>query len=273
LTGCVATGWSAAVTTALLVVVSMVLVPAGVVVAQTARAYGVAAAGRRQRRDACPFDDDDDDARPLVREIVDVVRESGALVVLLLSGLRPLPRAWRGDRPRPGDGPLVVLVPERGLPVGSLASLGRRFASDLGASVHVEPRGGGDEHVRADRLADRLTALAATAPGRPIVLIGHGAGGRVARRADASVRLPGLRLVTIATAHATADTASAAERPDAINLYSLHDAIVAPATRAYLPGAYNIALRDEGHFGLVLAARPYVLLRESLADVLPSAAS
>jgi hypothetical protein len=257
--------------TALLVIAGMVVVPAGVVVAQTARAYGAAAAGRRARRDACPFDDDDA-ARPLVREVVDVMRESVVLLVLLLSGLRPLPRAWRSTVPA-GRGPLLVLVPDRGLPAGSLVSLGRRFERDLGASVHVEPRGGGDERLRADRLADHLAALAATAPGRAIVVVGHGVGGRVARRAGAAVRLDRLRIVTIGTAHAgTADESHRrVARADAVNLYSLHDAMVAPPTRAYLPDAYNIALRDEGHFGLVLGARPYTILREALADLVPIA--
>jgi hypothetical protein len=255
--------------TGLLVVVSL----AAVVVAPTARAYGVAAAGRRARRGACPFDDDDDEARPLVREVIDVIRESVAQLVLVLSALRPLPRAWRSGGDVAARGPLLVLVPERGLPAGSLVPLGRRLARDLGASVHVEPRGGGDERLRADRLADHLTALARTAPGRSMLVVGHGVGGRVARRAAASLRIAGLRLVTIATAHVDGESSRlhAVERAEAVNLYSLHDAMVAPPTRAYLPGAYNIALRDEGHFGLVLAARPYAILRESLADLVPSA--
>jgi hypothetical protein len=256
--------------TGLLVVVSV----AAAVVARTARAYGVAAAGRRARRDACPFDDDDDDVRPLAREALDVIRESIALLVVVLSGLRPLPRAWRSGTCA-ASGPLIILVPERGLPGGSLASLGRRLGRDLGASVHVEPRGRGDERLRADRLADHLTTLARSAPGRSILVVGHGVGGRVARRAAASLRIAGLRLVTIATAHvAGEDDASVLgriERADVVNLYSLHDAIVAPPARAYLPGAYNIALRDEGHFGLVLGARPYAVLRESLAALAPSA--
>jgi hypothetical protein len=256
--------------TGALVVVTMIVVPASVVVARTALAYGVAAAGRRERRDACPFEDDDDEARPLAREAIDVVRESIALIVLRLSGLWPLPRTWRSATASPGRGPVLVLVPERGFPTGSLAPLGRRLARDLGASVHVEPRGGDDERLRANRLADLLTALATSAPGRPIVVVGHGAGGRVARRAGASVRIAGLHVVTIATTHAAADDASV-RRGEAINLYSLHDAMVAPAARAYLPDAYNIALRDEGHFGLVLGARPYALLSESLAGLAPSA--
>ena len=245
-----------------------------VVVARTARAYGVAAAGRRARRDACPFDDDDDEVRPLAREAIDVVRESAALLVLVLSGLRPLPRAWRSDAGAT-SGPLVVLVPERGLGAGSLVPLARRLAGDLGASVRVEPRGGGDERLRADRLADHLTALARTAPGRSILVVGHGVGGRVARRAAAALRIAGLRIVTIATAHVDADDEPlllrGVERAEIVNLYSLHDAMVAPPTRAYLAGAYNIALRDEGHFGLVLGSRPYAILRESLADLAPSA--
>ena len=97
----------------------------------------------------------------------------------------------------------------------------------------------------------------------------------MARRAAAALRIAGLRIVTIATAHVDADDEPlllrGVERAEIVNLYSLHDAMVAPPTRAYLAGAYNIALRDEGHFGLVLGSRPYAILRESLADLAPSA--
>ncbi len=257
--------------TALLALATTIAVSTGVVVVGTARAYGAAAAGRRDRRDACPFEDDDDEARSLAREAVDVLRESAALVVLVLSAFRPLPRGARARTAPPGIGPLVVLVPERHLPRGSLLWLGARLARDLCASLHVEPRRAADDRLRAARLAEHLESLAATAVGRPIFVIAHGAGGAAARRAIVAIGRPGMRLVTIATAHVGPDAppTPAAVPPETVNLYSLHDAVVAPPDRAYLAGAYNIAVRDEGHFGLVLGARPYALVRESVVDPAP----
>jgi hypothetical protein len=249
--------------------------PVGLVVACMAYAYARAAAARTDRRDACPFEDDDDEARPFVREAVDVVRESAALLRLLGAAL--LPAGGATAAVHPGSGPVVVLLPERGLPARSLARLGRQLARDLDASVLFGPGGFADEHTRADRAAATVSALAGWTSGRALLLVGHGAGGLVARRAAAVLRHPALRVVTIATAHVAPDRANArdslVDRIEVVNLYSLHDAIVAPPERAYLPGAYNMALRDEGHFGLVLGARPYELLRESLADLVPHAAA
>src|SRR5688572_24620470 len=114
--------------------------PAGVV-ATTAGAYARAAAGRRSRRDACPFDDDDDAARPWLREVGDVVRESVALLRAVGAVVLPLPAAWRAATVRPGRGPIVLLVATRPALAASMAALGRRLADGLDASVHVEPRG------------------------------------------------------------------------------------------------------------------------------------
>lgn len=250
------------------------LVP-GALVGGMAAAYARAAAVRRRRRAACPFEDDDDEARPLAREVVDVLRESLALVRVLLAGLSSVPPAWRGLEVRPGVGPVVVLVAARALPAASLALLGRRLARDLGASIHVAPGPtAAAEGARADRLATQLAALARRAPGRALVAVGHGDGGLVARRAAAALRLPDLRVVTVATDHqgpGPAPRAALVDRVDVLNLYSLHDPLVVPAARAYLAGAYNVVVRDEGHCGLVLGARPYALLLEGLGGLLPHA--
>jgi hypothetical protein len=249
--------------------------PPALVVAYMACAYARAAAARTDRRDACPFEDDDDEARPFGREALDVVRESAALLRLLGAALWPTRGAGAGASP--GSGPVVVLLPERGLSARSLARLGRRLARDLDASIHFGPGGIADEHMRADRAATQVSELAGRTSGRPLLLVGHGAGGLVARRAAGVLRHPDLRVVTIATAQVAPDRPNTrdplVDRIDVVNLYSLHDAIVAPPERAYLPGAYNVALRDEGHFGLVLGARPYAILRESLADLVPHAAA
>lgn len=233
---------------------------------------------RRRRREACPFEDDDDEARPLAREVVEVLRESVAYAWTVAMRLRPKPARWRALDAVGGDGPVVVLVPEQGFPLASLAPLGHRLADDLDATVRGAPGSTWDgEQTRADRLAEHLSTLAAHARGRPLLAIGHGEGGLVARRAAAVLRLPGLRVVTIATAHRPATASDArdpvVDRVDVLNLYSLHDAIVVPAERAYLPGAYNVALRDEGHIGLVLAARPYAILLEGITGLLPQAAA
>jgi hypothetical protein len=249
--------------------------PVGLVVAGMAYAYARAAAARRDRRDACPFEDDDDDARPFARETLDVVRESAAFFRLLGAAL--LPAGGAAAAAPTGSGPVVVLLPERGLPARSLARLGRRLARDLDASVHWGPGGFADERTRADRAAAAVSALAGRTSGRALLLVGHGAGGLVARRAAGVLRHPTLRVVTIATAHVASDRANArdplVDRIEVVNLYSLHDAFIAPPERAYLPGAYNVALRDEGHFGIVLGVRPYEMLRESLADLVPHAAA
>jgi hypothetical protein len=215
-------------------------------------AYVAAALDRRGRRGDCPFENDDDEARPLVREVADVVRETAALVRAVGAVLRPLPGAWRRLSVGPGVGPVVVLVPERHLPIASMAHLGRRLARDLGASIHVEAAGSGaPTDVRA--------------------------GGLVSRRAAAAVRIPKLRLLTLGTSHRPdrepAERDPLVDRIEVVNVYSLHDALVTPPERAYLAGAYNVALRDEGHFGLLFRARPYLVVREGLADLLPHAAA
>ena len=79
--------------------------------------------------------------------------------------------------------------------------------------------------------------------------------------------------MTLATPHGdTGKRDPLVDRIDFVNVYSLHDAVVDPPERAYLPGAYNVALRDEGHFGLLLGTRPHTIVLESLADLAPHAA-
>jgi hypothetical protein len=237
--------------------------PAITVLAGMARAYARAAALRRARRSQCPFEDDDDAPRPLPREVMDVVRESLALGRLVAAAARPLPAAWRSAVPIAAEGPIVLLLPERGLPRASLARLGRRLSRDLAASIHVVALPRADERAHPATVADRLEALASRAPGRPIVAVGHGAGGVLARRAATLAALATLRVVTIAAPHGDAEPI--ADRAQVVNLYSLHDAFVPPA-RAHLPGAFNIAVRDEGHLSLVLRRRPYTLLSEHLVE-------
>ena len=244
------------------------------IVASTARGYVRAAAGRRARRDACPFEDDDDERRPLAREVLDVLRESGAALRIVTGTLVRAPQSWRAAAVRPGRGPLVLLLPDRQGLAGGMTPLGMRFERNLDASVHLEPRGGGrDTTSRAARVADTLSVLAAQGRGRPVLLVGHGAGGLVARRAAAALRVPGLRVVTLGTPHGDMGARDPlVDRIDVVNVYSLHDAVVDPPERAYLPGAYNVALRDEGHFGLLFSARAHTVLFESLTDLAPHAA-
>jgi hypothetical protein len=265
LTGCVAAG--------LVCLVSFAWTLAAVVTAPLAATLGmnawrsiVAGAARRTRRDTCPFENDDDAARPLAAEVADVVVESAVLVGLVLAGLFPSPLAWRAPLTA-GAAPLVVLLPEWGLPLASLTALGRRLERALGADVRLEPR----RHpwtsiaARAERLADFVAAARALAPARPLLLVGHGAGGLVARRA--AVAAPGARVVTLATAH----EASAGAAADTLSIYSLHDPFVTPPERAYLAGGFNVALRDAGHFRIVSTPRPAEIVVENLDDLVPHA--
>jgi hypothetical protein len=173
---------------------------------------------------------------------------------------------------------LVLLVPDRPAFAGGMTALGDLLERELDASIHVERRGTGrDAAARATRIAEDVTALATQARGRALLLVGHGGGGLVARRAAGALRLPGLRVLTLGTPHADPETGDQLRDPlvdriDVVNVYSLHDAVIDPPERAYLPGAYNVALRDEGHCGLLLGARPHTIVLESLADLAPHAA-
>jgi len=235
-----------------------------------ARRYAHAAAARAARRSDCPFEDDDDTPRPLLRELGDVIAESGAatwLAVRSAFGMRAPDLGGRGTVP---SGPVVVLLPERGFRPASLATLGRRVARTLDGHVCPEPRSR-DRSVdaRAARLGDFLDALAAS-PGAPdVVLLGHGAGGLVACRMVARrTRRDVGHVVAIGSAHDAADAAAAARRTTVVSLYSLHDARLVPPSLAYVPGALNIAVRDAGHCGLVLSARTSALVIEALREPL-----
>jgi len=257
-----------------LLVALVVLVPLAVTLAFHARAYARAAALRAGRRAECPFEDDDDTPRPLMREVADAVGETMAVVWLALRGLVPLPHAW--SEPATASAPTLVLLPERGLGTGSLEPIARGLRHALGASVQVEPRSNPWASVpeRAARLADFVDALRAVAPQAPIVLLGHGAGGLVARR-HLEESAPGDRVaqvVTLAADHGAEPVVSSTPYSRVISIYSLHDAIVTPPTRAYLAGAFNIALRDVGHLGIALSARTIELIVENLREVPPGPA-
>jgi hypothetical protein len=247
------------------------------VLATTAASYRRAARARGVRRDECPFENDDDAVRPFVRELADVVRESIAVVRAHLpaGGTRA---AWRTLAVRAGGGPIVMLLPDAGASAGSLARFGRRFEQDLDASIHLEAAASSrGVEARADCAVEQAQTLARSARGRVLLLVGHGAGGLVARRVAGVLALPQVRLLLLATphrAHADDDTRDPiVERTEVVNVYSLHDATIVPAERAYLPGAYNVALRDHGHFGLLYHPQPYVVATESFTDLSSQAAA
>jgi hypothetical protein len=75
-----------------------------------------------------------------------------------------------------------------------------------------------------------------------------------------------VRVVTLATPHGADAGAPAppAGRLRLLSIYSLHDALVTPPERAYVSGAFNVAVRDDGHFGIVRSPRTAEILREAL---------
>src|SRR5204863_8305427 len=118
---------------------------------------------------------------------------------------------------------------------------------------------------RIRRVVDHVAALRLGAPGRPLLLVGHGAGGDVAHRAATDLDAEAVHVVALGAPHGGAESpAPRTTCANVVNLYSLHDAWIVPPERAYLAGAFNVALRDVGHFRLVVGRRAYTLLQEHL---------
>jgi pimeloyl-ACP methyl ester carboxylesterase len=207
----------------------------------------------------------------------------GALSMLVTRPLR-----LRSEQ-RDGRG-LIVFVPETRCSSASFWLVRRRLRG-LGWST-----AGSRGAASLDRLDDALAALGAcigrlTVADTPLVLIGHGLGGLVARRyADTCAPRPIRHVVMLATPHRSTTTlayrllgasdlspaalalaAGGEPSADVISIAGDYDAWLAPADDNYCPGAFNITVRGLGHCQLLLSRRVATLIAENLASAPPRA--
>jgi pimeloyl-ACP methyl ester carboxylesterase len=206
----------------------------------------------------------------------------------VLSMLVTQPFALRPER-RDGGG-LIVFVPETRCS-GASFWLVRRRLRGLGWSMAASRAA-----ASVDRLDAAVGALDAcigriAVADTPLVLIGHGLGGLVARRYAATCAPNRVRhVVMLATPHrgttslayrllcagdpspaALALAAAGAPTTDVITIAGDYDAWLAPADDNYCPGAFNITVRGLGHCELLLSGRVAALIAENLASTPPRA--
>ncbi len=231
---------------------------------------------------------------PLLPAAVAFAREVLATwVSFLLYPLSPLlPRALRPSAPRAW----IALVPGWAANRAALGLLAYRFRR---CGFYVECRSYGPPCARLPRraaaLCGHLEALAALAGG-PLFLVAFGAGGLIARLAVCDIPSGVHGLIAIGTAHGGTEAAPRflpvlrelrpesrlvqevtrnhrGQSLDRIALHSAFDATVLPPEGAYWAEAYNIRLRDTGHYTLLYSRKAFELLLENIDAELERAAT
>ena len=241
---------------------------------------------RRARR-RLPCGDDEEDRLPPGSAALAFARECLALWAALL--LCPL--AWfLSRRQGASDAPVRIVLAHGLIPgAGALWLFGRRLAS-RGYEVWRADYGIGwaDPSRAAEHLQAQLEALRRQRTG-PVHVVAYGAGGLVAR--ECLRRFGGgdaKRLLTVGTPHQGTMLVSptwpalgwlhpaspflahlGAEDPvphrhDPTAIASEFDATILPPECADYPMAFNIAVRDAGHFAMLFSPRVFTLLVENL---------
>lgn len=235
-------------------------------------------------------DDDDEDTLPARFLALSFVAECGAgLLAVLFSAVAPLLSVGVGD---PSAARVrVVLLHGLGQTRGAVEVLARRLRR-LGYEVVFFSWAGWRVDIAGDaeRLRRRLIELQDERPG-PVCLVAFGVGGLVARYCVCRHRAAGVRrLVTLGTPHqgtlvappgsflglgalrpssALLTRLAAADRTpqplDSTAVQSAFDAVVLPPDNGYYPAAFNVIVRDVGHFSLLFSRRIFQLLAENLA--------
>lgn len=183
----------------------------------------------------------------------------------------------------------VVLLPDLGQPAVVFWLLRRHLRRNGWASVV------GATHTRLARMDAALADLERGivnlgSHAGPLLLIGHGTGGLLARAAvqrpvGSAVRqiitiaapyegtespivgLPGFRQLALGSEllRRLADgDRSASNRCDRVAIYSDFDATLVPVDAAYDPAAFNISVRGVGHFSMLTSRRIFDLIAENL---------
>jgi pimeloyl-ACP methyl ester carboxylesterase len=200
------------------------------------------------------------------------------LATLALVAAAPF-RLRRGLSEAPVRG-IVIVIPELRCSSAGFWYLRRRLRAAGWTSV------AGLDRFTNDPAADAIAALdariAGLPPGADLVLVGHGAGGLLAREYAAA--RPDLRLrhvVTLGTAHqgtrglpysllgATPRPALNRGASDLIAIFSDFDAWLVPVDDAYCPQGFNIAVRGLGHCAMLLSRQVADLIAENLAAPVP----
>jgi hypothetical protein len=208
----------------------------------------------RRRAAACPFDDDDHQPLLILTGVRLAIEESIRLLGAYLGTLRRLPR-------HRGHGTPVALLVATPLPRSAMRRLAARLAAAGRPSVVLRTPGRWDERAAA-RLA---SALERTRGGRPVLdVLAFG------RSAPFLVRLLGTPLGTSVGVRALLAVGgrlsgvAAPPRVELLSIYSLDDVWLQPPDAGYHPTAGNVALRGEGHFGLLQSARATEIVCENL---------
>jgi hypothetical protein len=236
-------------------------------------AYARAAAHQGRHRTPCAVDDGDRPPWPAraLAWLRAFGRECAATALLALAA----PLALRRRRvPGSADGRRPVVLLHGALPLAADACwLARRLRADPSLRLYTVghgafPRDVARAAVRLGRAIDRIRRAAGAGE---VDLVAHGRAGLAARR---YIRTRGAqsgvaRLVTLGTPHREAAPEARAPDPvptlvDCTAIYSVDDAIVVPADRAYYPGAFNVELRGLGHTSLLFSRQVYEIVRENL---------
>jgi hypothetical protein len=239
---------------AVLAVIALAAGAAAAVVGVHLAAQASVARAMRRRDAACPFEDDDHQPLPVLTGMRLAIEESLRLLGAYLGTLRRLP-------PRGGAGTPVALLVATPLPRSVMRRLASRLATSGRPSVVLRTPRRWDERSAArlasalERARDGAPVLDALAFGRgaPFVmrLLGTPLGASVGVRAVLAV---GGRLANVA----------APPGVELLSIYSLDDVWLQPPDAGYHPGAGNVALRGEGHFGLLQSARATAIVCENL---------
>ena len=236
-----------------------------------------------------PMCDDDEEPLPLAVTAAGFLAECGAsacAATLALAG-PALPRRY-GDHER---APRLILLHGLGQTRGVVTVLARRLAA-RGYAVACFPAPPWALAVPelAESLHRFIGELQLERQG-PLHLVGFGLGGLVARYCVRRHSVPGVRrVITLGTAHRGTmlappwPLALAQLRPDSPFLAHLNaadrapqqfestaiqsefDATVLPADNGYYPAAFNVTVRDTGHFALLFSRRIFELIVENLQD-------
>jgi hypothetical protein len=230
----------------------------GVVVAAHLAAQAAVTRAMRRQDAACPFEDDDHQPLPLGAGVLLAVGESCRLVATGFGTLRPLPRTR-------GAGTPVVLLVAPPLPRAAM----RRLARHLGGSgrpvtVLCAPRRRYDERAGA-----RLASAIERARGRAAVLdvVAHGASAPFVLRLLATSLGATLGVRAVVAVGARLAAVAAPPRVELLSIYSLDDVWLQPPDAGYHARAFNVAVRGEGHVGLLRSARAMAIVAENLVPL------